>query len=50
MEKSKSDSVDSKILILFFLEKLFEENEIDTDTYVIAKKKVMEGKKDVTKK
>ena len=50
METEQSCYVDSKVLILFFLEKLFEENEIDTDTYVIAKKKVMEGKKDVVKK
>lgn len=33
----KSDIVSSKAMIDFFLKKLFEENLIDTDTFVLAK-------------
>lgn len=33
----KNDIVSSKAMIDFFLKKLFEENLIDTDTFVLAK-------------
>lgn len=51
MEKEKKrDLVSSKVMVDFFLKKLFEENLIDTDTYVFAKNMAKEELKNVTKK
>ena len=47
MNEKKRGFVDSDVLVNFFLKKLFEENLIDTDTYVIAKNKVKEERNNV---
>lgn len=49
-EEKKSNLVTSKVMVDFFLKKLFEENLIDTDTYVFAKNMAKEELKNGTKK
>lgn len=50
-EKKKEKLVKSEVLVGFFLKKLFEDNLIDSDTYVFAKNSVRKDlKKNVTKK
>ena len=48
MNGKKKGFIDPNVLVDFFLKKLFEENLIDTDTYVIAKNKAKEDRKNVT--
>lgn len=50
MDEKKKGFVNSNVLVDFFLKKLFEENLIDTDTYVIAKKMAKEDRKNVNAK
>lgn len=47
MNKDKKLQINSEVLIQFFLRKMFEENRIDTDTYVIAMSKVKEARNNV---
>lgn len=49
MDNKKTGLIESEVLINFFIKKLFEDNLIDTDTYVIAKNMSKEGKKHDTK-
>ena len=46
----RKEFVQSNVMIDFFLNKLFEENLIDTDTYVFAKNMAKEELRDGTQK
>lgn len=50
MQRNNQALISSSVKIEFFLRKLFEENLIDTDTYVTAKNMIKEEKGSVTKK